>query len=275
VSEGGEQSKFLISKGLFLDLNADLGVELEDGDRVKAWYNQVKGNDADVFVKQDEGRKVAGSGRPTLKAKVEAIGGHRTVVFEEQELINMKEDVFDHMITGSGYTWFSVMCVYKQNVGKKDVNSFFGNLRNGPPYDGFWGNLMDDNRLWMGTRNGFKMKKKALWDEKKNPLVVTTKPLNENQYYLVTGRMGAGKKVVKLDLFLNSEKPIDSKQVPVNPKANSSKMAIGQERDAVNHPGKESFHGEISRFLMYDRALSDEELAATMHLLAEIYQIKR
>ena len=32
-------------------------------------------------------------------------------------------------------------------------------------------------------------------------------------------------------------------------KKNSSRMAIGQERDAIEHPGKESFDGEIARFL--------------------------
>ena len=47
--------------------------------------------------------------------------------------------------------------------------------------------------------------------------------------------------------------------VPVNPKANPSKMAVGQERDATNHPGKESFHGEIARFLIFERPLSDKE----------------
>lgn len=265
-----------VSEGLFLDLDANLGVEVEDGERVRAWRNQVDGNAADVFVKQDEGRKLAGSGRPTLKEDVAQIGGHRTLVFKEQELINMDEDAFDHMVTGSGYTWFSVMCAYKQHVGKPDVNSFFGNLRNGPQYEGFWGNLMDDNRVWMGTRNGIKTKgKPTLWHKKLNPCVATSKPLAENRYYLVMGRMGAGRKMVGLELFVNSATPADRKPVPVNPKANPSKMAIGQERDATNHPGKESFHGEIARFLIYERPLSDAELDEMIRYLAKNYEINR
>ena len=269
-----------ISEGLFLDLNANVDVELEDGDRVRSWRNQVSGNAADVFVKRDQGRKRAGSGRPTLKRQIAQIGGNHTLVFKEQELVNMDEDAFDHLITGSGYTWFSVMSVDKQHVGKKDVNSFFGNLRNGRPYEGFWGNLMDDNRVWMGTRNGIPAKnqpakgKLALWDEELNPCVSTSKPIAENQYHLIAGRMGAGQDVVELELFVNSVKAVDRKPVPVNPKANPSKMAVGQERDAINHPGKESFHGEIARFLIYERPLSDDELSQTVQHLMEHYQLE-
>ncbi len=273
-----ETSPLPVSKGLLLDLNANQGVNLEDTNRVKSWHNQIKGNAADVFVKQDEGRKKAGSGRPTLKTKVAEIGGHNTLVFEEQELINMDEDAFDHLVTGSGYTWFSVMSVYKQNVGKKDVNSFFGNLRNSAPYDGFWANLMDDNRVWMGSRNGFptkeKSKKTELWHKKLNPCVITKEPLAENRYYLVMGRMGSGEKTVDLELFINTATPADKKTVPVNPKANPSKMAVGQERDATDHPGKESFHGEISRLLIYERPLTDEELSQMISHLIKTYKIK-
>ena len=267
------ESKLPIMQGLFLDLDANAGVEVEEGNRVQAWHNQVRGNGADVFIKRDEGRKVAGSGRPSLKKNVTALGGKHTLVFEEQELINMDEDAFDAMVTGKGYTWFSVMCVYKQNPGKKDVNSFFGNLRNGNPYEGFWGNLMDDNRVWMGTRNGEKAKKGArqLWHPTKNPLVVSPNPLIEKKYYLIMGRMGDGPGVVDLELFVNSVVPVDRKTVPVNATANPSKMAIGQERDAINHPGFESFHGEIARFLIFDRPLSDEELSVTRDFLVEQY----
>ena len=265
-----------ITKGLILDLDADKGVHLEEGgDKVNSWRNQIVGSAADDFVKQDEGRKVAGSGMPELKRNEVAIGGHNTLVFREQELINKEEDVFDHLITGSGYTWFSVMSRYEQIRGKKDVNSFFGNLRNGPNYEGLWGNLMDDSRVWMGTRNGIKVGegKPTLWDEKMNPLVVSPKPLEINRYYLIMGRMGAGQGNVNLDLYVNSADPVDSKKVPVNPKANPSKMAIGQERDATNHPGKESFSGEIARFLIFERPLTDEELKTMIAHLSKTYSL--
>ena len=277
-----ELAQVPITKGLFLDLNADLDVEVEDENRVLAWHNQVKGNAADVFAKQDKGREKAGSGRPTLRKNVAALDGHNALVFEEQELVNQDEDAFDHLTKGSGYTWFSVMSVEKQQVGKKDVNSFFGNLRNGMPYDGFWGNLMDDNRVWMGTRSGIptmggKGKRKKtypLWDEELNPCVVTQEAIAENRYYLVMGRMGAGTKVVDLELFLNTSTPVAKKSVPVNLESNPSKMAIGQERDAVNHPGLESFHGQIARFLIFERPLTDKELIELSKFLREHYGLR-
>jgi len=279
------------TKGLFLDLDANHGVEIEDENRVKAWKNKVTGNSADIFVKQDEGRnkqeKVKervmglGTGRPTLKKNIESIGGNSTLIFKEQELINHSEDAFDHMTHGSGYTWLSVMCVYEQVKGKPDVNSFFGNLTNGKPYAGFWGNITDDNRPWMGTRTGkdlsIKIKKgtkRNTWHPELNPLVVAPKPLTEKKYYLIMGRMGAGTDTVDLELFINNpSEPVDKKTVPIVTDTNPSKMAIGQERDATNHPGWESFHGEISRFLIFERPLTDEELSAIAKYLTKAYNL--
>jgi hypothetical protein len=273
LSGGIQASELPVTTGLMLDLDADKGVETEDADKVKAWHNQVADAEADIFVKRDEGRKEEGSGRPTLQKNVAELNGHSSLDFQQQELVNMNEDAFDHLITGSGYTWFAVISADKQKPGKKDVNSFFGNLRNGPDYEGFWGNLMDDNRVWMGTRNGIKFwkKKPPLWDDKMNPQVVSKEPLEAGKYHLIMGRMGAGTETVALDLYVNSTEPVDSKQVPVNPEANPSKMAVGQERDATNHPGHESFCGEIARFLIFDRPLSDEELAEMAKTLKADY----
>ena len=48
-------------------------------------------------------------------------------------------------------------------------------------------------------------------------------------------------------------------------------MAIGQERDAIQHPGKESFDGEIARFMIFDRPLSDAELEKEISTLQNHY----
>jgi hypothetical protein len=120
------------------------------------------------FIKQDEGRKEAGSGRPTLKKLVATIGGHNTVVFRRQELVNHDEDASDHLITGNGYTWLAVISVHEQVEQLQDVNSFFGNLRNGGMYEGIWGHVTDDNRVWIGSRNGVTF---GRWDHN-NPMVL-------------------------------------------------------------------------------------------------------
>ena len=257
-------------KGLLLDLNAAKGVTVEHGDKVVSWANQAPGKTARLFVKQDEGRKEKGSGRPTLKKDVKKLNGHATLVFRQQELVNMEEDAFDHLTRGKGCTWISVMAVYEQRVGVKDVNSFFGNLRNGAKYEGLWGCLRDDNTLWTGARNGLTF---GRFDQN-NPLVLGSK-LEVGKYYIVAGRMAAGTGAVKIDLFVNSAKPVGTGMFPVQVDANPSRMAIGQERDAIEHPGKESFDGEIARLLIYQRPLTDQELSEAIRHLALYYGMKK
>jgi hypothetical protein len=259
----------IVKKGLILDLDADRGVELEDGNRVAKWTNQVTTFQAADFLKRGLGRQDPDSGRPMLKNSVSSIGGHNTIVFRRQELVNHDEDAFDHLLTGSGYTWMTVIAVYEQIEQLKDVNSFFGNLKNSGMYEGIWGNVTDDNRVWIGSRNGITF---GRWDEN-NPMVVAAEPLETGQYYVVAGRMGAGTDMVEIELFINKPQAVAKSSMAINRRANSSKLAIGQERDATNHPGRESFDGEIARFLMYERPLTNEELVQTMNFLQQKYAI--
>jgi hypothetical protein len=83
--------------------------------------------------------------------------------------------------------------------------------------------------------------------------------------------MAAGDGTVKLELFVDNPKPVSIANFPVNPKANPSRMAIGQERDAIEHPGHESFDGEIARFLIWDRPLDDAALQNVMSALQKKY----
>ncbi|WP_139956434.1 ThuA domain-containing protein [Flavicella sediminum] len=262
-----------LSEGLLLDLNADENLLIEARDKVSSWSNSVT-NKIQKFVKQDTGRKIKGSGRPKLKLKVPKLNGHNSVVFHRQELVNHQEDAFDHLTQGSGYTWFSVMSVSKQVKGKPGVNSFFGNLRNTNvdkkgQYEGFWGGVNLKNHVWMSSRNGLQ---KGTWSDG-SPLLLAEEPLLKEKYYLVMGRMGAGVGDVKMELFVNTTKAVVEKSFPVNAKANPSKMVIGQERDATNHPGAESFDGEIARFLIFERPLFDEELQILSEHLKEKYNI--
>ena len=190
--------------------------------------------------------------------------------FLQQELVCADEDAFDTLTTGAGHTWAAVVSVRPQRVGVKDVNSFFGNLKNGGFYEGFWGCLTDDNRPWYGARNGLSFGR----FDANNPQLLAP-PLKPDTLHLLIGRMQAGTGEVKLDLYLDSDQPVATGVIPVNPAANPSRLAIGQERDAVEHPGKESFDGEIARFLIWQRPLDDAEIRKTVATLQQEYQLAK
>src|SRR5215217_3535084 len=265
------QAQKITQKNLIVDLNPDKGVMVSEGDLVEKWQNQVISFAVKDFSRRDEGRKDAGSGRPRLKKNVAELRGHNTLAFKQQELLNMDEDAFDHLITGGGYTWFCILKPGKQPGELKDVNCFFGNLRNQPNNEGFWGGFADDNSFWMSSRNEITF---GRWDNN-NPYVNSNKILSQDRYHLIMGRMGKGTDTVMLSLYLNDgAAPIATHPFPVNIKANSSRMAIGQERDAIEHPGRESFVGEMARFLIYDRPLTDKEMVKSARQLIDFYGLK-
>jgi hypothetical protein len=259
----------LPSTALVLDLDAEKGVKLENGDRVATWTNQAPGALAKEFVKRDDGRNEPGSGRPGMRRNVTALGGKSALDFRQQELVCMDEDAFDGLTTGKGHTWIVVMSVHDQRVGLKDVNSFFGNLRNGEKYEGLWGCLNDDNTPWYGTRNGITFGRFDV----NNPQLLGPK-LETGKFHLLGGRMAAGSGTVPIELFVNSTTAAAKGQAPVSEKANPSRMAVGQERDAIQHPGVESFDGQIARLLIWERPLDDKELAAAFAALTATYSLK-
>lgn len=260
-----------VRRGLILDLDADRGIAVNDSGQVLSWENQSPCPQARSFTPQDEGRAIPGSGRPSLKKNRGALNGHNSVVFREQELLNRDEDAFDHLITGSGYTFFCVVAPYRQDGKLADVNSFFGNLRNGGLYEGIWGGFADDNRVWAAPRNGLTF---GRWDAN-NPFLINDVPLEAGRYYVVMGRMAAGTDSALVELMINEWMPVRfSCRVKVNPNANASKMSIGQERDATQHPGVESFDGEMARFLLYERPLTEKEMKTTLKKLKKKYNIR-
>lgn len=250
-----------------LVLNAGIGVTTEEGDRVSIWKNGAPDFPAVDFVKRDEGRKEPGSGRPTLRKNIPEIGGGSAIVFRQQELVCLDEDAFDRLSQGGGCTWIAVLAPHEQRVGLKDVNSFFGNLKNSGNYEGIWGCLNDDNTPWWGARNGLTFGR----FDANNPQLLGPK-LEAGKFVVLAGRMAAGTGKVKLELFINSAgKPAATGEIEVNPQANPSRMAIGQERDAVNHPGHEAFDGEIAHFLIYAEPLDDRDLNLSMKMLESLY----
>lgn len=256
-----EEISAIPNAGEILDLDADHGVEVE-GSKVIAWRNRIAWRARDFKPTREDGK-------PALRKDVPALKGHSVIVFEKQELVNDDEDAFDHLTTGTGYTWITVLAPHKQRPQLQDVNSFFGNLRNGQNFEGFWAGFNDDNSVWIGSRNSTSF---GRWD-KNNPKVQGPK-LEENRFYIIAGRMSAGTGEAEIELFVNNAEALAKQPFPVNVVANASKMAIGQERDAREHPGRESFVGEIARMLMWERPLSNEELKVTIGALDHYYGIE-
>ena len=252
--------------GLILDLDAAKGLTIEDGDKVAKWRSEIQGEEPQDFIKRDQGREIPGSGRPQWRSAVAELNNRPVLIFRQQELCSLDENFFDTLSQGSGNTWIAVLSVHEQRVGLKDVNSFFGNLRNSENYEGLWGCLDDDNTPWWGGRNGQSFGRFDV----NNPRLAGPQ-LKIGAFYLLAGRMAAGTGSVAIEFFVNNAIPSIRAIFLVNSAANPSRMAIGQERDAVDHPGKESFDGEIARFLIWRRPLTDTELQAAVTQLVTVY----
>ena len=252
---------------------------------VTTWTNQAPHAKAIDFTATEEGRtktiisqEVLGTGRPTLLRQSQEINGHDTLIFREDELINDNDEAFHGMMTGGGYTWFAVIKAYEQGgpgkINSRYPNAFFGCLRSsGPPqkesgqYAGFWGSFYPDGRVYMGSRNGLNEKVR---DGINTPEVEAPAPAI-NEWHIIMGRQGSGQGIVQLDLFVNDPtQAVNSHDFPVGD-VEPSRMAIGTERNAINHQGKESFDGELARLLMYETALTSAEMKAVYDHLRSVY----
>jgi len=251
--------------GLLIDLDAERGVTLERG-YVATWVSTAGGSRR-IF----EGRRV--EGRPTVSRPSPALRGHRALTFVKQELVLYDDALLRSLTTGSGYTWLAVLRLGIQQPGwamrERDLNAVFGNLRNGPQFEGFWAGVNEDGTLWAGARNGRSF---GRWNAD-NPQLLGPR-LQVGRFYLIAGRLGAGTGTVMADLFVH-DGCVARAPFLVNEEAQPSRLAIGQERDATDHPGKESFIGEIARFTLWGRPLSDTDLVGAVAGLAQRYGLAR
>ena len=274
-----EKKNNLITKGLLLDLNADKDVSVETDSLVISWESQLPNAASLEFKYTDEGRDSIGSGRPILNRNAEDLIGHSSIIFKEDELINDNDSAFHGLITGMGYTWIVVIKPYNQRRGKGNYpQAFFGCLRNSAPpqneggqFAGFWGSFYIDGKVWMSSRNGVGEFSRGGY----NTPEVLGPYLPINNWYIVSGRqaVGAPNTLVDLNLFVNDPSaPIATGKYPVST-WEPSRMAIGTERNAINHQGGESFDGELARILIYERPLSMQELKITFNYLKKQYDL--
>ena len=109
---GEEHLQDLIEDDLVLDLNADAGVTLEDGNMVTTWTNQAPNPKAIDFKSTEEGRtqtiisqEEPGTGRPTLSKDSSEINGHKSLIFREDELINDNDEALHLRLTNGTSSW--------------------------------------------------------------------------------------------------------------------------------------------------------------------------
>jgi hypothetical protein len=258
---GCRHSFQLPEDALLIDLDAERGVTLERG-FVSCWESHAAG-----IRRLFEGRRI--DGRPTLSQPSALLGGRRALTFVKQELVHYDDAVLSPLTTGLGYTWLTIVRLGIQQPGwamrERDLNAIFGNLRNGQQYEGFWAGVNEDGTLWAGPRNGCSF---GRWNAD-NPQLLGPR-LEVGRFYLIAGRLGAGVAVVSAELFVDG-RCVAQAPFRVNPDARPSRLAVGQERDATDHPGKESFIGEVARLLIWGRPLSNPELAAVQENFAKTY----
>ncbi|WP_020533179.1 hypothetical protein [Flexithrix dorotheae] len=274
-----QEHRLDITEGLLLDLNADAEVKVVSDSLVISWRNQVSNAASKDYIYTDAGRTIPGSGRPLLNKNAEGLNGHSSIIFREDELINDNDNAFHGLITGKGYTWMVIIKPYKQERGGGNYpQAFFGCLRNSAPpqneegqFAGFWGSFYIDGKVWMSSRSGEGEFSRGGYT---TPEVVGPY-LPINKWYIVSGRQAAGGPgtTVDLELFVDDpSKPIATGKYPVS-SWEPSRMAIGTERNAINHQGGESFDGELARILIYDRPVSSQEMEAIFNYLKLEYGI--
>ena len=77
-----------------------------------------------------------------------------------------------------------------------------------------------------------------------------------------------------VELYLNDPlKPIKTMDF-LTGTVEPSRMAIGTERNAINHQGHESFDGEIARFLIYKGAMNPKERKQSYDYIKQHYLSK-
>jgi len=140
-------------------------------------------------------------------------------------------------------------------------------LRNGAPFDGVWAGFTQGRNLWTSTRN----RNAGGRFLAPNDTRIGGPNVALNQFTLVAGRLQSGTGNRTMEFFVGNENPVSSATIPVLSTGNASVMAIGTERNATNHPGRESFDGEIARFLIFERPLSNVELRNTLDSLRQTY----
>lgn len=241
VAALGQSANAITSVGLIQDLDANSLIGA-DGSTVNSWVPSV-GDTVNLAG--------GGAGNPTLQ--VGAINGNNAVRFSNNSrLIGDDASLFDSNINGSGYTWIAV--VDAGNNTTANQNRIFGTLINAGPFSGQTADV-ENNKVASHNRFGGGVSMGATDVDA--------------GFFIAGGRLGAGLGSQIAEVFMNSTTADGSSNVNVGV-SDAGAISIGSERTG----GTEFFDGDIARILIWNRAISDEELNEAGFQLARTYGLQ-
>jgi hypothetical protein len=229
--------------GLIQDLDADVGAM---GSPVNAWINQAPAG----------GDNLAAS-TGSVQVIENAVNGHAALRFENNSrLVGNNTNEFCGLTSGAGLTWFAVVFPRAQDNPLKNI--FFGTIKDGAPFSGFTAGVnMNDARPYSMMRP------------------VTAEVFAQSNvgvsgaWVILAGRLDDGPGMRAGELFVNSSTASDTEMSLIPKTSDCGALVVGAERAT----GTEFVNADIARILIYDRPLTDAELAATGQALAERYAI--
>ncbi|MCX5747214.1 MAG: hypothetical protein NT062_32490 [Proteobacteria bacterium] len=232
----------IVTLGLIEDLDANFGAT------ATTWENQVTGFGDNVTT-------TAG----TITYTSNAINGHAALAFPgSARMAGTDTTAFAGLVAGGGLTWFAVVNNGTQrNTGAVDRNQIFGTIHEGGNNSGFTAGVDRSD-------HPYTMIRPATMEFKAQSPVATA-----GTWVVLAGRLAAGPANVAATIHLNSSTASGTKVVTATATALTGALTIGAERTL----GAEFYTGMITRILIYDRPLTDDELAMTGRALGVEYAI--
>jgi len=252
----------VVAGDLIQDLDAEAGVTTSGPD-VTAWANQAASGGDDVATD---------IGAPQLLLDATP-SDRKAIAFSNDRMHGDDVDAFDALVTGGGHTWFVVAKVNAQD-GDSPPNRFFGTLYDGQHFHGIAPGIQTDGKVYADTR--------ATINSYDAGQTVGTTDLNDGNYHIIAGRLAAGTGVnaVLQELFVDSASADASNNRTVTTdntgplNFSGDPLTVGTERwgDRVGG-GIEHCDADIARILIYDRPLSDVEVAHNVSVLNAAYLV--
>jgi len=234
----------VVALDLIEDLDADIGVTGTSD--VTAWANQVAGAGDNV-------NKTAG----VIMKVANAVNAHAAIRFVNAERMEgQNQTAFQQLTNGAGFTWFAVVSANAQDSTTK--NQIFGTIMQNNPFSGFTAGANTSNSHFY-----------TMVRPNSTEVFAQSDTNTTGSWVVVAGRLAGGTGNKAFEVFVNSKTAGATGAINVPGGQQCGVLTIGAEHAS----GTEFFSGDVTRILIYARALSDAELAETGRALSDRYAI--